>query len=208
MMVEEIAADAFGRCRDKRADDGIVSTVVEVPELPDQEKTRLAQSRIYEQAKLAVRVELLSRGRYDTFAMKLRHVIAQAVILVHWALDWVIFGTHNIEAAPQANEAAMGLLSNTFITLSPLYTVPAAIVVGLIDGAGREGSEAIRTGLVVGFAAFVSFLGLGLPELLGGGYARPVESRLILLASMEALLLLELGIAASVSLLLRMRPRP
>jgi hypothetical protein len=56
--------------------------------------------------------------------------------------------------------------------------------------------------LVAGLAALVSFLGLGLPELLNPSDARamPVELRVALLIAMEAFMLLELGMAALVRL--------
>lgn len=129
--------------------------------------------------------------------MKYRYLIAQALILVWWILDWVILGTPDY-AARGAHGFVVSVVHSLIVLFAP-YTLFMAVVVGLFDGIANRDDEFVATMVVGGLAVLVSFLGLGLPELLQPGET-PVDLRLALLVAIELLMLIEWGIAALVRL--------
>lgn len=131
--------------------------------------------------------------------MKLRYILAQIMIVVLWALDWLSRG---VSSSPRP---LLDALLGTFLILFVIVGIPV-IAVALVDGfAGkrREGfaREAILTVMVVGLAILVVRMGiatLGFEDLWGmTGYDRPsVSARIQSLISVEVIFLLEWGCAA------------
>ena len=129
--------------------------------------------------------------------MKYRYLIAQAVILIWWALDWAILGTP-ANAAPDSNGFVVSVVHWLIVLYAP-FTLFVAVVVGIFDGLADRDDEIVATMLVGGLAALVSFLGLGLSELLQPNRT-PVDLRVALLVALELLMLIEWDMAVLVRL--------
>lgn len=90
--------------------------------------------------------------------MKLRYVIAQALVLALWALDWYRRG-----ASYMQKPFFDSLLGSFLIIL--LFTGIPAILVGAVDGSGVRRRESIvgnvaLSALVVGLALWISKVGI------------------------------------------------
>jgi len=129
--------------------------------------------------------------------LKYRYLIAQAVILIWWALDWAILGTP-ANAAPDSNGFVVSVVHWLIVLYAP-FTLFVAVVVGIFDGLADRDDEIVATMLVGGLAALVSFLGLGLSELLQPNRT-PVDLRVALLVALELLMLIEWDMAVLVRL--------
>jgi hypothetical protein len=134
---------------------------------------------------------------YDKGAVKPRYLIAQAVILIWWALDWAILGTPDYVVGG-AHGFVVSVVHSLIVLFAP-FTLLVAVVVGLFDGLSDRDYEIFARMLVGGLAVLVSFLGLGLPELLQPG-TTPLDLRIALLVAMELIMLVEWGMAALVRL--------
>lgn len=128
--------------------------------------------------------------------LKPRYAVAQAIVLAAWALDWYRNGASD---APGGAPFVGPLLFVGLIAGLP------AMFVGLIDGAiGGDGANLGRrvaaAVLVVGLALWTSLFGVSsiyLEDLFGQtGRPPSVQSRVGGLIAMEAVFLLEFGLAS------------
>ena len=126
--------------------------------------------------------------------------MAQAVVVILWALDWHRRGA----SYPQGRSPLDSLLGSFLIIL--LFAGLPMVVVGLVDGlAGRRAEGPHRrfllSALVIRFAALVAVVGIETLDFedLFGQEGRPPSAgnRINHLICMEVVLLLELGIAAA-----------
>jgi len=132
--------------------------------------------------------------------LKYRYLIAQALILLWWMLDLAILGTP-VDAAPDSNGFVVSVAHSLIVLFAP-FTLFVAAVVGVFDGVLDREHEIAATMLVGGLAALISFLGLGLRELLQPNNM-PIDLRVALLVALELLMLIEWGIATLMRLIYR-----
>lgn len=94
-------------------------------------------------------------------------------------------------------------MAHSLIVLYAPFTLFLAAMIGVLDGSGDRDDVIVSPVLVIGLAALVSFLGLGLPELLQP-WQMPIDLRVAMLVVIESVMLLEWGVAPLVRLGRRM----
>jgi hypothetical protein len=132
--------------------------------------------------------------------LKLRYAIAQALVLVLWALDWYRRG------ASYTQKPFFDSLLGSFLIILFFTGIPAILVAAIDGSVGRRRESIARnmalSALVVGLALWVSKVGidaLAAEDLFGQANQAPsVTYRINHLICMEIVFLFEFGMAASI----------
>lgn len=137
--------------------------------------------------------------------MRLRYAVAQAIILVAWALDWYRRGVSDTVGETPYFGPLLSL---------GLFAGLPALIVGLLDGivgGHRRASRGRRVTafvLVVALALLISWVGIETIYVEHGfinynGILPSAQGRVGVLIAMEVIFLLELGIASTMRRLFR-----